>query len=207
MKASKLEWATLPSELADLRATRPGIQAVLRTFERTGRMHREGKPESGRVRARSHVVDVGIFRIGDPERRGGVVRRDQDFRVVLAGGFEVQAVRGRPERAKVGRIAGQAGVALGLDCQIADVLVAFLDAVFHKEAVAHSIVGHVILNLQVVGAVDRHTAVVGVVDRRVPDVLSRASVTDQMPVYRVARKLQVLAHAIELNTRRRTSCW
>ncbi|MBT6041877.1 MAG: hypothetical protein HOH14_00125 [Gammaproteobacteria bacterium] len=89
---------------------------------------------------------------------------------------------------------------LGLDCQIADVLVAGLHAVFHEEAVAHSIVGHVVLNLQVVGAMHRHAAVVGIVDRRVPDVLASASVPDKVPVDRIAGKFQILAHAIELNT-------
>ena len=78
---------------------------------------------------------------------------------------------GRSERSEVGRVAGLGRMALGLDRQVADKLVAGLDAVFEEEAVTHVVVGHVVLDLQVVRAVHGHAAVVGVVDRRVPDVL------------------------------------
>jgi hypothetical protein len=61
---------------------------------------------------------------------------------------------------------------LGLDRQVADELVAGLDAVFEEEAVAHGVVGHVVLDAQVVGAVHGHAAVEGVVDGGVPDVLA-----------------------------------
>ena len=89
-------------------------------------------------------------------------------------------------------------MALGLDRQVADVLVAGLDAVFEEEAVTDGVVGHVVLNLQVVRAMHGHAAVVGVVDRGVPDVLPFA-IADQMPVDRIPGQRQVLAHAIELD--------
>ncbi|HEX2618318.1 MAG TPA: hypothetical protein VHL57_12295, partial [Flavobacteriales bacterium] len=74
-----------------------------------------------------------------------------------------------------------------------------LDAVFQEEAVAHVVVGDVVLDLQVVRAVHRHAAVVGVVDGRVPDVLALAGVADQVPMDRITRELQVLSHAVELD--------
>ena len=55
-------------------------------------------------------------------------------------------------------------MALGLDCQVLDELVAVLDAVFEEEAVADGVVGHVVLDAQEVRAVHGHAAVVGVVD-------------------------------------------
>ena len=73
-----------------------------------------------------------------------------------------------------------------------------LDAVFEEEAVTDGVVGHVVLNLQVVRAMHGHAAVVGVVDRGVPDVLPFA-IADQMPVDRIPGQRQVLAHAIELD--------
>ena len=87
---------------------------------------------------------------------------------------------------------------LGLDRQVADKLVAVLDAVFEEEAVTDGVVGHVVLNLQVIRAMHGHTAVVGVVDRGVPDVLP-FGIADQMPVDRIPGQRQVLAHAIELD--------
>ena len=89
-------------------------------------------------------------------------------------------------------------MALGLDGEVLHELVAVLDAVLEEEAVAHGVVGHVVLDAQVVRAVHGHAAVVRVVDGRVLDVLALA-VADQMPVDRIAGKLQVLAHAIELD--------
>ena len=112
--------------------------------------------------------------------------------------LEVEPVRGRSERGEVGRVAGLGRMALGLDREVADELVAGLDAVFEEEAVTHVVVGHVVLDLQVVRAVHGHAAVVGVVDGRVPDVLALAF-AHQMPVDRIAGKLQVLTHAIELD--------
>ena len=87
---------------------------------------------------------------------------------------------------------------LGLDRQVVDELVAVLDAVFHEEAVTDGVVGHVVLDVQVVGAVHGHAAVVGVVDRGVLDVLA-LRVADQMPVDRIAGERQVLPHALELD--------
>ena len=87
---------------------------------------------------------------------------------------------------------------LGLDRQVADKLVAVLDAVFDEEAVTDGVVGHVVFNAQVVRAMHGHTAVEGVVDRGVPDVLP-LRVADQMPVDRIPGLGQMLAHAIELD--------
>jgi hypothetical protein len=89
---------------------------------------------------------------------------------------------------------------LGLDPEVADKLVAVLDAVFHEEAVTDGVVGDVVFNAQEIRAVHGHTAVVGVVDRGVLDVLP-LRVADQMPVDRIAGLGQMLAHAIELDAR------
>jgi hypothetical protein len=89
-------------------------------------------------------------------------------------------------------------MALGLDGQVPDELVAVLDAVFHEEAVADGVVGDVVLDAQVVRAVHGHAAVEGVVDGRVADVLAR-HVAGQMPVEGIAGELQMLPHAIELD--------
>ncbi len=80
----------------------------------------------------------------------------------------------RSGRGEVGRHAGLGRMALGLDREVADELVAVLDAVFEEEAVTHGVVGHVVLDAQVVRAVHGHAAVVGVVDRGVLDVLALA---------------------------------
>ena len=55
-------------------------------------------------------------------------------------------------------------MALDLDGEVPDELVAVLDAVFEEEAVADDVVGHVVLDAQEVRAVHGHAAVVGVVD-------------------------------------------
>ena len=75
---------------------------------------------------------------------------------------------------------------LGLDRQVPDELVALLDAVFDEEAVADGVVGHVVLDQQVVGPVHRHAAAVGVVDGGILDVLPLPIAVD-VPVDRVAR--------------------
>src|SRR4030095_7135857 len=188
----KVRMGDLALELADLRATRPGGLADLRAFELTRRMLREGEPETCRVGTRGHVVAVGVVRIGDPERRRRVIRRDQDVLGVLAGRIEVRAGR-RSERGEVSRVAGLGRMTLGLDRQVADVLVAGLDAVFEEEAVTDGVVGHIVLNLQIVRAMHGHAAVEGVVDRGVPDVLALA-VTDYMPVDRIPGTRQGLSH-------------
>ena len=96
-------------------------------------------------------------------------------------------------------------MALGLDREVADKLVAGLDAVFEEEAVTHVVVGHVVLDLQVVRAVHGHAAAVGVVNRRVPDVLPLAF-ADQMPVDRIPGQREVLTHAMQLDALDDTSC-
>ena len=82
---------------------------------------------------------------------------------------------------------------LGLNREVLDVLVAVLDAVFEEEAVTHGVVGHVVLDAQVVRAVHGHAAVVRVVDRGVPDVLTLASPSDASGSD--TAPAQVLAHA------------
>ena len=103
-------------------------------------------------------------------------------------------------RGEVGRDARLGRMALGLDREVVDELVAVLDAVFEEEAVTDGVVGHVVLDAQVIRAVHGHAAAVGVVDRGVLDVLALAF-ADQMPVDRIAGERQVLAHAIELDAR------
>ena len=89
-------------------------------------------------------------------------------------------------------------MALDLDGQVVHELVAVLDAVFEEEAVTDDVVGHVVLDAHVIGAMHGHAAVVGVVDGGILDVLA-LGVAHQMPVDRIARQLHVLAHAIELD--------
>ena len=90
-------------------------------------------------------------------------------------------------------------MALDLDGEIPDELVAVLDAVFQEEAVTDDVVGHVVLDAQVIRAVHGHAAVVRVVDGGVLDVLALALIADQMPVDGIPRELQVLTHASELD--------
>jgi len=66
-------------------------------------------------------------------------------------------------------------VALGLDGEVADERVAGLDPVLDEEAVADGVVGDVVLDPEVVRAVDGDAAAVGVVDRGVADVLPAPS--------------------------------
>ena len=89
-------------------------------------------------------------------------------------------------------------MALDLDGQVVHELVAVLDAVFEEEAVTDDVVGHVVLDVQVVRAMHGHATVVGVVDRGVLDVLA-LRIAHQMPVDGIAGQRQVLAHAIQLD--------
>src|SRR5690606_39292761 len=100
-EAVKVRVRHVAAELAELRAARPGVQAELGTFEGTGRMYRIGEPEAGRIGARGHVAGVGIVRVGDPERRGRVVRGNQDVAGVLSSGLEIQAIRRGAEGCEV----------------------------------------------------------------------------------------------------------
>ena len=160
-------------ELAHLGTAWPSGFADIRAFKLPHRMLGESQPETGRVGTRCDVVAIGVVWIGDPERRHRVIGRDQDILGVLAGQIKVRAGR-RAKRGKVGRVARLGRVALGLDCQVMDKLIAGLDAVFHEEAVAHGVVGDVVLHLQVIGAVHRHAAIESVVDGRVANVLALA---------------------------------
>src|SRR6185437_16138402 len=92
-------------ELPQPHATWPGCLADIRACERTGRMLREGEPETRRLGPRSHVVHVDVVRVGDPESRRRVVGRDQDILGALAGQIEVLAAL-RSERTQVGRFTG-----------------------------------------------------------------------------------------------------
>ena len=184
-------------ELAHLGAAWPSGFADIRAFKLPHRMLREGQPETGRVGTRCDVVAIGVVWIGDPERRHRVIRRDQDILGVLSRQIKVRAGR-RAEGGKVGRVARLGCVALGLNRQVMDKLIASLDAVFHEEAVTHGVVGDVVLHLQVVGAVHRHAAIESVVNGGVANVLALAF-TDQVPVDRIAGQRQVLAHAVEFD--------
>src|SRR5690606_25411145 len=88
---------------------------------------------------------------------------------------------------------------LCLDTEIPDEPVAVLDSVFEEEAVTDGVVGHVVFDLQRMRAMHGRAAVVRVVNRGVPDVLA-LGFTDQMPVDRISRKRQMLAHASKLDT-------
>ena len=164
------------------------------------RMLGQGHPEADRVGTRGHVVAVDVVRIGDPEARHRVVRRQQHVLGLLAAVRRRRPRSALSGRGEVGRLARHGRVALGLDRQVVDELVAVLDAVLQEEAVADGVVGHVVLDPQVVRAVHGHAAAVGVMDRGVPDVLALAF-ADQVPVDRIAGERQVLAHARQLDTR------
>src|SRR6516164_8499106 len=78
-EAVKVRMGGVALELPHPYSTRPGLRTDLRAFEFTRRMLRQGEPETCCVGPRSHVVPVNIVRIGDPESRRRVVRRDQDI--------------------------------------------------------------------------------------------------------------------------------
>src|SRR5688572_7315689 len=65
-EAVEVRMSDVALELAELRATRPGVPADLRAFELARRMLREGPPEACRVGTRGHVVPIDVVRIGDP---------------------------------------------------------------------------------------------------------------------------------------------
>src|SRR5690606_34418358 len=92
------------------------------------RMRGNSEPEADLVGARGHVIAVAIVGVRNPERRDGVVRRDQDVRGSLA-------LRGLVREHEVGRLTGQHRVALGLNPQVAYDSITRLDAVLHEEAV------------------------------------------------------------------------
>src|SRR5690606_35638067 len=100
-----------------------------------------------------------------------------------------------PVGGEIHRHAVQGRMTFGLDGQVPDEAVAGLDAVLDEEAVAHGVVGHVVLDAEVVGAVHRDAAAIGVVDRGIPDVHARAFAQD-VEVHRVSGQGQVLAHAV-----------
>src|SRR5690606_20382735 len=149
--------------------------ADLRALELPVRVLRQRQPEAVGIGAGSHVVAVGVVGIGDPVAGHGVVRGQQHILGSLAGGPHHVAgiiVFHLAGSGEVGRHAGLGGVALGLDGQVAHVLVAVLDAILEEEAVAHGVVGHVVVDLQVVRAVHGHAAVVRVVNGGILDVLA-----------------------------------
>ena len=98
------------------------------------------------------------------------------------------------------RITGPVGMALGQYPQVVQILVAGFNAIFEEVAVTDVVVGHIVLNPDIVRTVYRHTAAVGVVNRRVLNVLP-LRIANQMPMDRISRKVFVLAHPKELDTR------
>ena len=77
--------------------------------------------------------------------------------------------------------------------------VVVLDAVFKEEAMTDGVVSHVVLDLQVMGAMHRRASVERVVNRRVANVLT-LGFANQMPVDRVTGKRQMLTHAGQFDT-------
>jgi hypothetical protein len=148
----------------------------------------------GQVGTRGHVVPVDVVRIGDPESGRRVVRGNQD----ILGGLAIRSRSMLPGRGEVCRHARRVRMTLGQYPQVVHELVAVLHGVFEEEAVTNVVVGHVVFNAQVIGAVHGHATAVGVVDRGVLDVLT-LGVADQMPVDRIPGQMHVLAHAIELD--------
>src|SRR6185295_9102655 len=100
----KVRMGNIALELPHPGSTWPRLRTDLRAFELTGRMLRQGEPETCRIGPRGHVVPVNIVRIGDPESRRRVVGREQDILGVLAGRIEVPAAR-RSEHGEVCRVA------------------------------------------------------------------------------------------------------
>ena len=99
-------------ELLDLGAARPGCLAQIRAFKLSGGMLRQSVPEACRIRPRRHVVPIYVVRIGDPERRRGVVRRQQNVLCVLTLAVKVRSRRDS-ERREVGGNARLVRMALG----------------------------------------------------------------------------------------------
>ena len=192
----------IASECAQRRSARPDGLADFRILELPLRVFRQRQPETVLVGTGRHIVYEAIVRVGDPEGRHRVVRRQQNVLAVEAHfpiGLTIRIVG--VSLSVGGGIRGhafQCRMTLGLDCQVFDEFITVLDPVFEEEAVTDSVVGHVVLHVQEVRAMHGHTAVVGVVERRVLDVLP-LGIADQMPVDRIPGKSHVLAHAIELD--------
>ena len=164
-------------ECAQRRSARPDGLADVRVLERTLRVLRQRQPETVLVGTGGHIVDEGVVRVGDPVSRHRVVRRQQGVLAGQAGLPDGLAILVRELSPFAARLVGHAGLgrmALDLDGEVPDELVAVLDAVFEEEAVTDDVVGHVVLDAQVVRAVHGHAAVVGVVDGGVLDVLALA---------------------------------
>ena len=91
-------------------------------------------------------------------------------------------------------------MALGQDPQVVDELVAMLHGVFEEEAVPDGVVGDVVLDAHVIGAMRRRSrnGCRCRESRGVLDVLA-FPIAHQMPVDRIPGEVHVLAHAIELD--------
>src|SRR5690606_22158636 len=122
-------------ELTHAGTAGPGVFADLGAFELARRVDRQSIPEADHVGAGGNVADVAVVRVGDPEGRGGVVRRDQNLVGLLPGGTPSRCRRRQSGGAKVRRLARQCGMTLGLDAEVPDELVAGFDAILEEEAV------------------------------------------------------------------------
>ena len=81
---------------------------------------------------------------------------------------------------------------------VGNVLIACLDCVFHKEAVAVDIVQHVVLQQHIVRPMNRNAAGVGIRNAAAANDVS-ATITSQMPVNRVASQRPSLTKFVELH--------
>src|SRR5690606_41469854 len=125
---------------------------TLRARERTARMLRQRDPDAVRIGAGGHVVDERVVRIRDPVGRDRVVRGQQNVASEKArfpvGHAILAREAGLAFRSEIDRHAGLRRVALGLDRQVSDELVAGLDAVLVEEAVTYCVYGNVVLDAQ-----------------------------------------------------------
>eukprot|EP00962_Isochrysis_galbana_P053800 scaffold25307_cov109-Isochrysis_galbana.AAC.7 len=142
-------------EHAERNALRAYARGLGRALGETVRPDAWLEPEAVVLGAGRHVADVRVVAVCDPKRRWRLVRVEQ-------------SVGGARQHAKV-----------------ADEGVLGLDAVLQKECVPHHVVSHVVVDAQVVYAVERDGTVVGAVERDMAQV-RLAHVADHVEVQRVA---------------------
>ena len=164
-------------ELAEWRATRPGLRAISvpsnLPFGCSGNdIQKPFESEPAATLSRNVLSGLVIQNVDTVLSEGSRTSLEAWPFALTAWRSSVFALSGCGE---AGRDARLGRMTLGLDRQVADKLGCRLDAVFEEEAVPDGVVGHVVLNLQVVRAMHGHAAVVGVVDRGVPDVRPLAS--------------------------------
>src|SRR5262245_22515398 len=157
----------IAGKLPHLHSTGPGLRSDLRAFKLTCRMFWKSQPEACCFRTCGHIPAVGVVGVRDPEGGRRVVGRKQ----LVGGSLTILTWSASVDSDYcVCRIARPVGIALGQDSQVSNVLIPVLNAILEKVAMTHIVVGYIVLNPHIVGAVYGHAAAEGVVNRRVLDV-------------------------------------